>query len=121
MRRVIVILLVLAGLAGTVWAITNEYSERLNVLSGQILFKAEELRAATEDPVFDSLEAEGVLTELKDLIKQYEQISGYWIILDSEMHNVQEEHTTLMQLENVVLDSGIDDNNFTERILRRGL
>jgi len=54
-------------------------------------------------------------------IKKYEQISGYWIILDTEMHNVQEEHTTLMEMENVVLDSGIDDNNFTERIMRRGL
>ena len=74
MRRITVILLVLAGLAGTVWAITNEYSERLNVLSGQILLKAEELRAATGDPAFDSLEAEAVLTELKDLISQYQQI-----------------------------------------------
>jgi hypothetical protein len=74
MRRFAVILLALAGLAGTVWAITNEYSERLNVLSEEILFKAEELRDATDDPVFDSLEAEETLIELKDLIRQYEQI-----------------------------------------------
>lgn len=54
-------------------------------------------------------------------VTRYEQISGYWIILDSEMQNVQEEHTTRRQLDNVVVDSGIDDNNFTERIMRRGL
>ena len=54
-------------------------------------------------------------------VKEYEQISGYWIILKTEMRNVQEEHTTLMEIEHVVLDSGIADKTFTERIMRRGV
>lgn len=54
-------------------------------------------------------------------VKKYEQISGYWIVLDTEMRDVQEEHTTLMEMENVVLDSGIADKTFTERIMRRGV
>lgn len=54
-------------------------------------------------------------------VKKYEQISGYWIILDTEMRNVQQEHTTLMEMEHVALDSGIDDDTFTERIMRRGV
>jgi len=54
-------------------------------------------------------------------VKKYEQISGYWIVLDTEMHNVQEEHTTFMELSNVVLDSGIADKTFTERMMRRGV
>ncbi len=54
-------------------------------------------------------------------VKDYDQISGYWIILTTEMHNVQKEHRTLMELENVVVDQGIDDNMFTERMMKRGV
>ncbi len=54
-------------------------------------------------------------------VNKYEQIKGYWIILDTEMHNVQEDHTTLMEMKDVVLDSGLDDKLFTERIMRRGM
>lgn len=54
-------------------------------------------------------------------VKDYEQISGYWIILTTEMHNMQKEHRTLMELENVVVDQEIDDNMFTERMMKRGV
>lgn len=54
-------------------------------------------------------------------VKKYEQISGYWTILSTEMHNVQKNHTTGMQLDNVKIDTGIADNQFTERMMRRGL
>ena len=54
-------------------------------------------------------------------VKKYDQIKGYWIILQTEMHNVQEDHTTLMELSNVTLDSGIPDNKFTERMMKRGI
>lgn len=54
-------------------------------------------------------------------VKKYEKISGYWTILHSEMHNVQKNHTTKMELENLKIDIGISDNQFTERIMKRGL
>ncbi|MCD6334355.1 MAG: outer membrane lipoprotein-sorting protein [Candidatus Latescibacteria bacterium] len=54
-------------------------------------------------------------------VKNYEKIKGYWIILQTEMHNVQKDHRTKMELENVIIDSGIPDNKFTERMMRRGL
>jgi outer membrane lipoprotein-sorting protein len=54
-------------------------------------------------------------------VKKFENISGYWIILSTEMHNVQKNHRTLIQLSNVTLDSGISDTQFTERMMRRGL
>ncbi|MCK4639716.1 MAG: outer membrane lipoprotein-sorting protein [Candidatus Marinimicrobia bacterium] len=54
-------------------------------------------------------------------VKKFEKISGYWIILSTEMHNVQKNHTTKMQLDNVKIDTGIADNQFTERMMRRGL
>ncbi len=54
-------------------------------------------------------------------VKKFEKISGYWTILSTEMHNVQKNHTTRMQLDNVKIDTGIADNQFTERMMRRGL
>lgn len=54
-------------------------------------------------------------------VKKYDNISGYWIILSTEMHNVQKDHRTQMQLSNVQLDKGIADTQFTERMMRRGL
>ena len=53
-------------------------------------------------------------------VKRYENISGYWTILQTEMHNVQKNHTTKMELKNVIIDSGISDNKFTERMMKRG-
>ncbi len=54
-------------------------------------------------------------------VKKYEKINGYWIILHTEMHNVQRDHITKMELKNVEIDGGIADNKFTERMMRRGI
>lgn len=54
-------------------------------------------------------------------VKKYEKIKDYWIILQTEMHHVQKDHRTTMALENVIIDSGIPDNKFTERMMRRGM
>ena len=54
-------------------------------------------------------------------IKDFRQIKGYWIILASEMHNVQKDHTTRMELKDVELDTGIPANMFTERMMKRGV
>lgn len=54
-------------------------------------------------------------------VKKYEKISGYYIILHTEMHNVQKDHTTKMELKNVTIDSSIPDNKFSERMMKRGL
>lgn len=54
-------------------------------------------------------------------IKNYEKINNYWTILDTEMKNVQSDHKTLMQLANVKYDSNISDQQFTERMMKRGL
>ncbi len=54
-------------------------------------------------------------------VKAYENISGYWIVLHSTMHNIQKDHTTDMHIKNVKLDKGLDDNTFSERMMKRGL
>jgi len=54
-------------------------------------------------------------------VKKYEKISGFWIILHSQMHNVQKGHTTDMELKSVKVNSGINDRQFSERMMKRGL
>jgi len=54
-------------------------------------------------------------------VKKFEKIDNLWTILHSEMHNVQKNHTTKMELKNVKLNTGIPDNKFTERMMKRGI
>ncbi|MCD4813048.1 outer membrane lipoprotein-sorting protein [bacterium] len=54
-------------------------------------------------------------------VKKYDKIGSYWTILASEMRNVQKDHTTKMELDNVKLDTGLSANKFTERMMKRGL
>jgi outer membrane lipoprotein-sorting protein len=54
-------------------------------------------------------------------VKKYKNIKGFWIILSSEMHNIQKEHTTNMQLENVKINSNIANRMFSVRMMRRGM
>lgn len=54
-------------------------------------------------------------------VEKYEKINNYWIIMHSTMRNSQKNHTTDMLLENVIVDAGIEDEKFTERMMRRGM
>jgi outer membrane lipoprotein-sorting protein len=53
-------------------------------------------------------------------IKQFEKINGYWTILETEMKNVQNNHTTHMKFTNVQYNQGIPDRKFTERSMTLG-
>ncbi|MDZ7859192.1 MAG: outer membrane lipoprotein-sorting protein [Candidatus Krumholzibacteriota bacterium] len=54
-------------------------------------------------------------------VKKYEKIKDYWIITNSQMQNVQKDHVTNMLLEDLKIDTGLKDNLFTERMMRRGM
>ncbi|MEN8226197.1 MAG: outer membrane lipoprotein-sorting protein [Bacteroidota bacterium] len=54
-------------------------------------------------------------------IKKFEEISGFLIITNSEMHNVQKDHKTIMILSDININTGISDSKFTERIMMRGI
>ena len=54
-------------------------------------------------------------------IKKVEKISGFYIITNSEMKNVQKNHTTSMVLTNVKIDSGVAESQFSERMMMRGM
>jgi len=54
-------------------------------------------------------------------IKKFEEFSGFLIITNSEMHNVQKDHKTTMVLSDVQINTGISDSKFTERMMMRGM
>jgi outer membrane lipoprotein-sorting protein len=54
-------------------------------------------------------------------VKSYDEVGGYWVLLHFEMHDVQKDHTTKLQLENVQVGEGISDSYFTERMMTRGV
>ncbi len=72
MKRLTIFLIILAACISTVWAAGNMYLTRTIDLSGQIHARAEELVNVTHAAVFDSARAEGILAELKELVKEYE-------------------------------------------------
>jgi len=54
-------------------------------------------------------------------VKDYENYDGILVITHSQMHNVQKDHKTVMQYKDIELNTGIDSNYFTERMMTRGL
>ena len=54
-------------------------------------------------------------------VKSYKKIKGFWIVVHSEMHNTQKDHRTVMKLENVRIDTGVNKSRFSERMMKRGL
>jgi outer membrane lipoprotein-sorting protein len=54
-------------------------------------------------------------------IKEVEEISGIWVITNSEMKNVQKNHRTTMVLNNVQINTGMSASKFTERMMMRGM
>ncbi len=53
-------------------------------------------------------------------IKDYDQINGFWTILETEMKNVQRDHTTQMIFSDIKINLGIPDRMFTERNMMLG-
>lgn len=68
----------------------------------------------------------GYMFNLKDeFVKQMKteqvtNIDGSWIPSYIEVENVQEEHKTIMQLNNIEVNSNPDDSYFTQQYLKRG-
>ena len=54
-------------------------------------------------------------------IKEYQEISGLLIISNSEMKNVQKNHTTSIVLSDIEINTNIPASNFSERMMMRGI
>jgi len=72
LKRAVFVLLVLGSSAGTIWAIANGYSGKVQSLAEEIVLNAEELRDVTSGPAYNRIEVDEILGELKELISEYE-------------------------------------------------
>ncbi len=54
-------------------------------------------------------------------IKEVKKISGIWVITNSEMVNVQNNHKTLIQLSDIKVNTGVPVSRFSERMMMRGI
>lgn len=54
-------------------------------------------------------------------IKGVKEVSGIWVITNSEMKNIQKNHKTSITLDNVQINTGISASKFSERMMTRGL
>jgi len=62
---------------------------------------------------------DGVLLKILTIHK-FDNIDGFWTILETEMKNVQKDHKTNMAFNNVQINQGIPDSRFTERSMTLG-
>jgi outer membrane lipoprotein-sorting protein len=53
-------------------------------------------------------------------INNYDKIEGFWTILETEMKNVQKDHSTMIEFKNVKINQGIADSKFSERSMTIG-
>lgn len=51
--------------------------------------------------------------------RQIEQIKGYWFALEVEMTDVKKNHSTKNVTDSIEVDTGLDDDIFTQRNLKR--
>jgi hypothetical protein len=68
------LLLLLAGGVGAGLMVAQGNAGRMQGVAEQIIFKAEQLRDATQGPGFRGADVEGILTELRGLIDEYEEM-----------------------------------------------
>ncbi|MBT7618791.1 MAG: outer membrane lipoprotein-sorting protein, partial [Calditrichaeota bacterium] len=54
-------------------------------------------------------------------VNKQQDFDGIIVITKTKMTNVQKHQSTVMSLSDVVINKGIPDNKFTERIMKRGI
>ena len=54
-------------------------------------------------------------------VNQVEKIDGILTIVDNEMHNVQSEHKTIIKTSEVAYNTEVDEDLFSERMMKRGI
>ncbi|WP_456369945.1 outer membrane lipoprotein-sorting protein [Thermodesulfatator atlanticus] len=51
--------------------------------------------------------------------KEWKKIQGYWTVLSSEMEDLKKKHKTILKINKIVYDQGLDPSIFTKRSLER--
>lgn len=53
-------------------------------------------------------------------IDEFEEIDDYWVITNMSMKDLDRDHSTRIEMENVKFDTGLTDSFFSERQMQRG-
>jgi len=51
--------------------------------------------------------------------RQIKKVGKYWVSKEMEMKDLKDQHSTIMQLQNIEFDTGLSDKLFTQRYLKR--
>ena len=87
--------------------IRTEYSRHITWVDSTLLIPLKE----------ESYDKSGIL--FKEKYFSYTVIKDYQILTEIRVTNIQKNHTTSLTFENIKLDSGVEDNLFHERYLKR--
>ena len=87
--------------------IRTEYSRHITWVDSTLLIPLKE----------ESYDKSGIL--FKEKYFSYTVIKDYQILTEIWVTNIQKNHTTSLTFENIELDSGVEDNLFHERYLKR--
>jgi|TARA_B100000809_G_scaffold167483_1_gene164844 uncharacterized protein YxeA len=87
--------------------IKTEYSKHISWITKDMHLPVKE----------ESFDKNGELLKSKSII--YQQIKEYSIMIELHVKNVQRNHQTILKFDNIEVDSGIKDNIFHEKNLKR--
>jgi len=87
--------------------IKTEYSKHISWITKDMHLPVKE----------ESFDKNGELLKNKSII--YQQIKEYSIMIELHVKNVQRNHQTILKFDNIEVDSGIKDNIFHEKNLKR--
>ena len=87
--------------------IKTEYSKHISWITKDMHLPVKE----------ESFDKKGELLKSKSII--YQQIEEYSIMIELHVKNVQRNHQTILKFDNIEVDSGIKDNIFHEKNLKR--
>ena len=87
--------------------IKTEYSKHISWITKDMHLPVKE----------ESFDKKGELLKSKSII--YQQIKEYSIMIELHVKNVQRNHQTILKFDNIEVDSGIKDNIFHEKNLKR--
>ena len=87
--------------------IHSEYSRHITWVDSLLIIPLKE----------ESYDKSGLL--LKEKYFTYEKINAYQVLKEIQVNNIQKNHSTQLKFENIVLDTGVKDDLFHERYLKR--
>ncbi|MFA6506194.1 MAG: outer membrane lipoprotein-sorting protein [Treponemataceae bacterium] len=99
------------------WVVESVPKDTKNLYSRTVTWVSKEKNVGLKRDYYDK---RGTLLKTLQIAK-IESLSSVWVIRQTEMKNVQKNTSTRMEFSDVVIDSGIAEDAFSERAMTRGL